>query len=84
MIIEGKKATYVPVDSGVPSRSNIHNATTPLYIWLYNPLSMHNICNKISTNLQYGNENGKLIFIQTNVTSSVSFEKQIQSNLTKP
>jgi hypothetical protein len=39
-----------------------------------NPLSMHNIYNKISTSLQYGKVNGKWLFIQTNVTSCLSLE----------
>jgi len=39
---------------------------------------MHNICDKITTNLEYNKENGKQLFIQTNVII------KIQSSLTTP
>jgi hypothetical protein len=55
--------------------------TTTLHTWLYNPLLMYNICNTILTNLQYEKGNGKWFFIQTNVTSCLSPETNIRSNL---
>ena len=73
MIVEGEKynvliesvateESILKIFQSVYTPPHYYFQPTPLHAWLSNALSMHNIYNKISTNLQYGKENRQVFF----------------------